>query len=87
LHLIDALEEVSQSQKILHLKSCATGSQYDTGIGRYKTCPGCWERSHVVRGLVKGDTIFTPIVAIIEDLKLLPTQGMERMGNGEKSFR
>jgi hypothetical protein len=41
----------------------------------------------MIRGLVKGDTVFTPIVAIIEDLKLLPVQGMEGMGNGEKSFR
>jgi hypothetical protein len=41
----------------------------------------------MIRGLVKRDTILSPIVAIIEDLKLLPIQGMEGMGNGEKSFR
>ena len=41
----------------------------------------------MIRGLVKRDTVFAPIVAIIEDLKLLPVQGMEGMGNGEKSFR
>jgi hypothetical protein len=40
----------------------------------------------MLRSIVKGDAIFSPIVAIIEDLKLLPTQGMERMGNGEKSI-
>jgi hypothetical protein len=87
LCLIEALEEVSQSQEILHLKGCATSSQHDTGIRRHKARPGCWEGPHLIRGLVKGDTVFTPIVAIIEDLKLLPVQGMEGMGNGEKPFR
>ena len=38
-------------------------------------------------GRVKGDPIFAPIVAVVEDLELLPVQGMEGMGNGEYSFR
>jgi len=87
LSLVDALKEMSQSQKIPHLKGCAPSSQYDTGIRKHKARPGCRERPHMIRGLVKRDTVFAPIVAIIEDLKLLPVQGMERMGNGEKSFR
>jgi hypothetical protein len=81
------LKEMRQSQEILHLKGCATSSQHDTGIRRHKARPGCWERPHMIRGLVKGDAVFPPIVAIIEDLKLLPVQGMEGMGNGKKSFR
>jgi len=40
----------------------------------------------MIRFLVKRDTIFSPIVAVIEDLKLLPIQGMKRMGDRENSF-
>jgi hypothetical protein len=41
----------------------------------------------VLGGVVKGDPIFSPIVPIGEDLKLLPVQGMEGMGDRENSFR
>jgi len=41
----------------------------------------------MIRGLVKSDTIFSPIVAVVEDLKLLPVQRMERMGDREASLR
>jgi len=40
----------------------------------------------MIRGLVKSDTIFSPIVAVIEDLKLLSKQRMKGMGNCEYSF-
>ena len=40
----------------------------------------------MIRGLVKNDTIFSPIVAVVEDFKLLPVQGMEGMGDREYSF-
>jgi hypothetical protein len=41
----------------------------------------------VIRGLVKGDPIFSPIVAVVENLELLVIQGMKGMGDREKSFR
>jgi hypothetical protein len=85
--LLDALEEMGQSKEIPHLKGGAPSSQYNAGVGGHKTCPGCWEHPHVIRSLVKRDAILSPIVTIIEELKLLPIQGMERMGNGEKSIR
>jgi len=40
----------------------------------------------MIGGLVKGDPIFSPIVAVVEDLKLLAVQGMEGMGDRENSF-
>ncbi len=40
----------------------------------------------MVRGLVKGDTILSPIVAIVKDLELLSIQGMKGMGDREYSF-
>jgi hypothetical protein len=41
----------------------------------------------MVRSIVKGDTIFSPIVPAGKDLKLLAVQGMEGMGHRKKSFR
>ena len=41
----------------------------------------------MIRGLVKNDTIVSPIVAVVEDLKLLTVQGMKGMGDCENSFR
>jgi len=41
----------------------------------------------MIRGLVKGDPICPPIVAIVEDLKLLAVQWMKGMGDREYSFR
>jgi len=41
----------------------------------------------MIRSLIKRDTIFSPIVPVVEDLKLLPVQGMEGMGDREDSLR
>ena len=40
----------------------------------------------MIRGLVKRDAIFSPIVAVVEDLKLLVVQWMKGMRNCENSF-
>ncbi len=40
----------------------------------------------MIRGLVKNDTIVSPIVAVVEDLKLLAVQGMKGMRDGKPSF-
>ncbi len=54
-------------------------------VGRWdQVTPG--ERAHMIRGLVKNDTIFSPIVAVGEDLKLLAVQRMKGMGDREYSF-
>jgi hypothetical protein len=41
----------------------------------------------MVRSIVKCDAIFSPIVPIAEDLKLLAEQGMEGMSDRKNSFR
>jgi hypothetical protein len=40
----------------------------------------------MIGSLVKRDAIFSPIVPIGEDFKLLAAQGMKRMSDGENSF-
>jgi hypothetical protein len=84
--LFNALDELGQSQKISYPKGCSTSSQNHFWIRGSNAGPGRWERPHVVRRLVKRDTVFSPVVPVGEDLKLLPIQGMKRMGDRENSF-
>jgi hypothetical protein len=42
--------------------------------------------AHMLRGLVKRDAIFSPVVTVVEDLKLLVVQWMKGMGDREHSF-
>jgi len=69
--LFDAPKELGKLQQIRHAKGGSTGCQHHAGVRRSKAGPGCWQRPHVVSGVVKGDTIFSPIVPTGEDLKLL----------------
>jgi len=85
--LFNAPDELGKLQQIRHTKGGSTGGQDHIGVRRNNARPGCWQRPHVLGGLVKGDPIFSPIVPIGEDLKLLPVQGMEGMGDRENSFR
>ena len=85
--LFDAADELGKLQEICHAKGGATSCQNHTRIRGNNTGPGCWQRSHVARGIVKGDPIFSPIVPVAEDLKLLAVQGMKRVGDRENSFR
>ena len=80
------MNELGKLEQIGHAKVGATSCQNHPGIRRSKAGPGCWQRSHVARGIVKGDPIFSPIVPVAEDLKLLAVQGMKGMGDRENSF-
>ena len=85
--LFDAPNEQGKLEQISHAKGGPTGGKHHTGIKGSNAGPGCWQRSHVARGIVKGDPIFSPIVPVAEDLKLLAVQRMKRVGDRENSFR
>ena len=85
--LFDAPNEQGKLEQISHAKGGLTGGKHHTGSKGSNAGPGCWQRSHVARGIIKGDPIFSPIMPVAEDLKLLAVQGMERMGDREKSLR
>mgnify|MGYP001343560502 CR=1 FL=1 len=85
--LFHAFDELRKLQEISDAKGGPTGGESDTGIRKSQAGPGCWQRSHLLRGLVKGHAIFSPIVTVGEDLKLLAIQGMKGMGDPEDSLR
>ncbi len=86
MSFLDVTNQVGKLQQISHTKVGATGCQDHTRIRGSKAGPGCWQRSHLIRSLVKRDAVFPPIVSVGEDLKLLPVQRMKWMGDGENSF-
>ncbi len=85
--LFDAPNELGKLQQIPYPKGGATGGKDPTGIRRRKAGPCSRQYPHMISRLVKGDPIFSPTVAVVEDLKLLAVQGMEGMGHREKSLR
>jgi hypothetical protein len=84
--LFEAPDELGKLQEIGHAKGGSTSGHHHTGIGGSNAGPGGWQRSHMARGLVKGDPIFSPIVPVAQELKLLAIQGMKRVGDRENSF-
>jgi len=84
--LFDAPNELGQRQQISHPKDCSPSGEDHTGVRGSKAGPGCWQRSHVARGIVKCDAIFPPIVSVGENLKLLAVQRMKGMGDRENSL-
>ena len=80
-------KKLGKLQQIRHAKGSSTGGKDHIGGRSNHARPGCRQRPHMVSGVVNGDTIFSPIVSVGEDLKLLAVQGMEGMGDREKSFR
>ena len=74
-------------QQISHTKGSSTGGKGHPGVRRNKAGPGSRQAPDVIRSLVKRDAVFSPIVPIGEDLKLLAVQGMKGMGDREYSFR
>jgi hypothetical protein len=85
--LSNALDEMSKPKEICHTKGRATGCKLDAGVKWSQAGPGRRESPDMIRRLVKGDTIFSPIVPIAEHFKLLTVQGMEGMCHRENSFR
>ncbi len=85
--LFDAPNEVGKLQQIRHTKGGPTGGKDHTGIRRRKAGPSRRQYPHVIGSLVEADTIFSPTVAVVEDLKLLTVQGMKGMGDRKKSLR
>ena len=86
LPIFDLLDELGQSQQISDSKGRPTSSQNHIRIRGSYAGPGRWKGPYMVRRLVKRDAVFPPIVPIVEDLKLLAIQGMERMGDRKNSF-
>ena len=82
-----ALDEVGKLEQIRHAKGGTTGGEDDTGVKGSKAGPSSRQDPHVIRSLVEADPIFSPTMAVAENLKLPVVQGMKGMGDREKSFR
>jgi hypothetical protein len=82
-----APDEVGKLEQISHAKGDTTDGQDATSVRGSKAGPSSRQDPHLISSLVEADPIFSPTVAVVEDLKLLTVQGMKGMGDGENSFR
>jgi hypothetical protein len=80
------VNEFGEGQQIIDAKSRSPIGQYHERCRWNEAGPGSGKRSYLIGSLIKGDPIFSPIMTVVEDFKLLAKQGMERMGDGEDSF-
>ena len=83
----NAPDEVGKLEQIRHAKGGTTGCKHHAGVRGSKAGPSSRQYPHLIRSLVEADPIFSPTVAVVEDLKLLTVQGMKGMGDCENSFR
>jgi len=83
----NAPDEVGELEQIRHAKGGTTGGEDHTGVRGSKAGPGSRQDPHMIRSLVEADPIFSPTMAVVENLKLLAIQGMKGMGHCEKSLR
>ncbi len=81
------LDEVGKLEQIRHAKGSTTGGEDDTGIRGSKASPSSRQDPHMIRSLVEADPIFSPAMAVAENLKLLAVQGVKGMSDRENSFR
>jgi hypothetical protein len=82
-----APDEVGKLEQIRHAKGGTTSGEDATSIRGSKASPSSRQDPHMIRRLVEADPIFSPAVAVAENLKLLAVQGVKGMGHPEHSFR
>jgi hypothetical protein len=82
-----APDEVGKLEQLSHAKGGTTGGQDATSVRGSKAGPSSRQYPHMIRGLVEADPVFSPTMAVAENLKLLAVQGMKGMGHREHSFR
>ena len=82
-----ALDELGKLEQIRHAKGGTTGGEDDTGVRGSKAGPSSRQDPHMIRSLVEADPVFSPTMAVAENLKLLAVQGVKGMSDRENSFR
>jgi|GEM_PF-3300044 hypothetical protein len=75
------LQQVGQLQQVLVAEPAPAGSHSHKRIGSHHGRPARRNRAQTPGGVVEVDTILAPIVAISDQLELLPAQWMVRMDN------
>jgi hypothetical protein len=70
-----------QRQQILDAEARSAGRERDERIRRDDVRPGSRDRAEAPGGVVEGDPIFAPGLAVAQQLKTPTVQRMERMGD------
>jgi hypothetical protein len=77
------LQQVRQSDQIFVSKEGSSSRNLNERIDSSDIRAACQNRTQLPLGVVKVHPILTPVVAVFQQLKLAPEQGMEGMGYAE----
>jgi hypothetical protein len=84
---IQASKQGRQGEQIIGAKEGPSLGDNNEGVRRNQARPLGGQRAHMSRRIVKRHFVDAPVVVVAQDLKVLPVQGMKRMGNREHPFR
>jgi hypothetical protein len=79
------LYQLDQLDQVLVTKETSTTGHCHKWIFRHYRCPARWNRAQTTLGIVEIDSIFAPVVAVGDQLKLLASQRMMRVDNVKAS--
>ena len=74
------LHQVNQLEQVLEAKEASATSHCHKWIFRHHRGPTRRNGAQLSRSIVEVDPVLTPVVAIRDQLELLASQGMVRMG-------
>jgi hypothetical protein len=81
--LVEIAQQGDQRLEILQAEPGATGSGQDKGVRSGQVGPVGRERPHPASSILEEDAWFAPGPPLTQEGKVLPTQGMERVGDRE----
>jgi hypothetical protein len=81
------LHQIDQLEQILEAKHASASGHCHEWIFRHHRGPTCRNGPQLICGVVEVDPVLTPVVAIRDQLELLSSQGMVRVGYLEVGIR
>jgi hypothetical protein len=81
------LHQIDQLEQVLEAKQASASGHCHEWIFRHHRGPTCRNGPQLICGVVEVDPVLTPVVAIRDQLELLSSQGMVRVGYLEVGIR
>jgi len=77
------MQQITESEQIRYPKVSSSAPDGHHRIGSNHARPDGWQRAQPALLILEEHPVLTPGVLVRQQLKLLPAQWMERMGDGE----
>jgi hypothetical protein len=74
------LHQIHQLEQVLVAKQTSAAGHGHKGVWGHRCGPACWNRAQTPVGVVKVNPVLAPVMAIGDQVELLASQRMVRMG-------